>query len=207
MLKQLTISNSPNFFHWKWFSAKNFTSKKCYHFLLDGGIHPKFSKIIWKIKVPQKVKYFLYLSFLDKILTKSNLVKKGWKGNNNCSLCDSKEVISDHLFLQCQFSKRVWEFFHLFPHFNDLPLFQETQCNTGHAENLLQNGLALLIAIGFWCLWKERNKRYFNYHAFLPRVLALQIANLREWSRYIPVNQKLFSKFFRLYIQGHNTQV
>ena len=156
MLKEVRFSNRSDSINWKWFSVKTFSTKYCCRFLLDGGVRPPFSKIIWKNKFPPKVKYFLYhLSLLDKILTKTNLVKRGWQGKNSCSLCDSSIEIADHLFLQCPFSRKVRAFLQDNLHFRDLPQTQYLLWNNGRSEDLLDNGLATLLAMGLSCLWKE----------------------------------------------------
>ena len=100
-MSSMDLSTDQDTIHWKWFSQQQFSTKKYYNFIMDGGIRPAISQIPWKIKVPEKVKYFLCLSINDKILTKSNLIKRGWKGADRCSLCDSNRKMTNHLFLQC----------------------------------------------------------------------------------------------------------
>jgi hypothetical protein len=61
-------------------------------------------KYFWKIKVPLKIK--LFILFLNKkvLLTKDNLIKRKWQGNEKCCFCDEKETIQ-HLFIQCPLAK------------------------------------------------------------------------------------------------------
>jgi hypothetical protein len=52
---------------------------------------------LWKIKIPLKIKVFLWLLYREAILTKDNLVKRSWHGNEMCSFCNNSETIQ-HLF-------------------------------------------------------------------------------------------------------------
>jgi len=56
-----------------------------------------YHKRIWKGKIPEKIKIFLWLMANDAILTKDNLSKTNWQGDPSCVFCDSVETIS-HLF-------------------------------------------------------------------------------------------------------------
>jgi hypothetical protein len=67
---------------------------KCY---LDSEIVPHNS-YSWKIKLPLKIKVFLWLLYREAIPTKDNLVKRNWHGNEMCSFYSNKEIIQ-HLFL------------------------------------------------------------------------------------------------------------
>lgn len=51
---------------------------------------------IWKLKTPLKIKIFLWLMIKKSILTKDNLIKRGWTKNEECHFCSGKESI-DHL--------------------------------------------------------------------------------------------------------------
>ena len=76
-LSNTHLSNTPDVIQWRWFSQRTFTTKNCYQFFLDGEIRPLCSVIVWELGIPPRVQYFLYLSYLDKILTKANLAKRG----------------------------------------------------------------------------------------------------------------------------------
>jgi hypothetical protein len=64
-------------------------------------------KYIWKIKVPFKIKNFMWFLHRKVILTKDNLVKKNWQGNTSCCFCDKEEFIQ-HLFFEYPLAKIVW---------------------------------------------------------------------------------------------------
>jgi hypothetical protein len=62
-------------------------------------------KIIWKLKVPLKIKIFLWCMQQGVILTKDNLSKKFWKGNLICCFCNSNETIN-HILFNCHHAKK-----------------------------------------------------------------------------------------------------
>ena len=131
--------------------------------------------------VPPRVQYFLYLSFLDKILTKNNLAKRGWQGGLNCVLGDATLKTTDHIFLQCSFARKMRSFFCDALGIKILPHSQTVLWNNWRLEEPMRSsrqGLDILLAAGFWCLWKERNRQIFEFHAFLRSALKQQIGRL-----------------------------
>jgi len=63
--------------------------------------------MVWKAKIPAKIKIFLWLVLNNAILTKDNLIKRKWFGSPLCHFCNEDENI-DHLFFQCRMAKAVW---------------------------------------------------------------------------------------------------
>ncbi|KAL7246634.1 hypothetical protein ACSBR2_001688 [Camellia fascicularis] len=50
----------------------------------------------WKLKLPQKLKSFMWLILHRKVLTNELRHKRGFTGNPNCPSCDTVEDL-DHL--------------------------------------------------------------------------------------------------------------
>ena len=67
---------------------------------------------LWKTRLPQKIKVFLWLVRNKKILTKDNLFKRHWQGNLDCIFCGLLESI-DHLFFHCPVARFVWRIFQI----------------------------------------------------------------------------------------------
>ena len=63
--------------------------------------------MIWKSRIPLKIKFFLWQVFRNKLQVAGNLVKRGWKGDIDCCLCDCPEHIN-HLLLNCHLAKLTW---------------------------------------------------------------------------------------------------
>jgi hypothetical protein len=74
---------------------------------------------IWKMKVPQKIRIFMWFLHREVNLTKNNLVKRNWQGNTKCCFCDKDETIQ-HLFFECPVAQIVWRIVHM--NFNIAPL-------------------------------------------------------------------------------------
>ncbi len=76
--------------------------------LLKGSKWHSHIKKIWKFKIPLKIKIFLWLVLKNRILTKDNLFKRGWrKCDKLCQFCDKEESIQ-HLFFECSVAKLIW---------------------------------------------------------------------------------------------------
>jgi len=72
--------------------SSKFSVKSVYNALTkssSGTCH----KRIWKGKIPEKIKIFLWLMSNDAILTKDNLKKRKWQGDPNYVFCDYEETI------------------------------------------------------------------------------------------------------------------
>jgi hypothetical protein len=66
------------------------------------------TKYLWKLKIPLKIKFFMW--FLNKkkvLLTKDNLAKRKWNGCKKCCFCDAEET-NEHLFISCPLKKILW---------------------------------------------------------------------------------------------------
>jgi hypothetical protein len=65
---------------WKWTKSKKFSVKSIYNHItrMDNG---NAYKSIWKTKIPEKVRIFMWLVAQKSILTKENMIKRNWGGD------------------------------------------------------------------------------------------------------------------------------
>jgi hypothetical protein len=99
-------------FRWSLKYDGKFSISSIYQALLDTDI-VSHNSYLWKIKIPLKIKIFLWLLYREAILTKDNLVKRNWYGNEMCrSFCNNHETIQ-HPFLDCALAKFIWRVVHL----------------------------------------------------------------------------------------------
>jgi hypothetical protein len=64
-------------------------------------------KSIWKAKILEKVKIFMWMVVQKAILTKDNMIKRNWQGDPGCYFCGATESV-DHLLFECPIAKFVW---------------------------------------------------------------------------------------------------
>ena len=76
-LMRVTIDDVPDYFKWNLTQNGQFTVKSMYEDLLNG--HTIYlQKYLWKLKIPQKIKKFMWFLHRKVWLTKDNLAKKNW---------------------------------------------------------------------------------------------------------------------------------
>lgn len=100
----LTMGNDS--FVWSLKKDSIFTVKSMYTDLMQSNRLPS-RDIVWKLKLPLKIKIYLWYLQKGVILTKDNLLKRRRNGGSNCCFCNEKETIQ-HLFFECHVAKFVW---------------------------------------------------------------------------------------------------
>ena len=84
-------------FRWKLDWSGTFSVKSHYLGLINQNT-PSLNKDLWKMKIPLKIKIFLWYLRRGVVLTKDNLAKQSWHGNQQCCFYHENKTIQ-HLFL------------------------------------------------------------------------------------------------------------
>jgi hypothetical protein len=160
--RRTNLTEEPDRVSWTLTKSGAFSVKSLYTYLIARRILFPY-KMIWRMKIPLKVKAFIWLIVKDRILTKNNLAKKGWKGSILCEFCGGNESIN-HLFFECPLARFNWSV---------------ASCALGIERNpenfydLCQNWLQeffgvdrVVVMLGttalLWNLWKTRNSSCFQ---------------------------------------------
>ena len=159
-LLDVNLHEGRDLFIWALHSSGSFSVKSLYIALINNGV--RVSQDIWRIKIPSKIKIFLWYLKEGVILTKDNLAKRNWVGDTRCSFCYSPENIQ-HLFLDYFYAKFLWSVVHLLfrispPHSIE-DIFNRWSKLGGNKHNklLLTAASALL-----WTIWLTRNEVVFD---------------------------------------------
>jgi hypothetical protein len=91
---------------WRWTSNRRFSVKSMYEHLTK-DVRGFAYKRIWKSKIPEKIKIFMWLLEQRVGLTKDNMLKRNWHVNPGCYFCGAPES-NDHLFFTCPIAKVIW---------------------------------------------------------------------------------------------------
>lgn len=162
-----------------------FSTKSLYRFLTDWGMPSRVAGLIWKCRIPLKIKFFLWQVFHYKLQVAGNLIRRGWKGKGSCCLCDRVESV-DHLFFKCHLAKFVWgirqEIFDL----GSCPRSLEDLSSSWlRGKGPLPNMLLMFLFAGFaWALWITRNKMAIEkiFVKSPSDVIYVGISLLQRWS-------------------------
>jgi len=105
-LQHVSIDDNPDTVFWALDKSKSFTTKSLYRFLSNRGMPSRVAGIIWKCKIPLKIKFFLWQVFNNKLQVDLSLIKRGWKGDDKCCICDVLENVN-HIFFDCPLAKML----------------------------------------------------------------------------------------------------
>jgi hypothetical protein len=106
---EVHLNDNEDHFKWSLTTSHNFSVKSMYLDLLDDNMVylVYLQKYLWKMKVPLKIKIFMWFLHRQEILTKDNLAKRNWLGSKKCCFCDHEET-AQRLFIKCLSAKIIW---------------------------------------------------------------------------------------------------
>ena len=76
-LMEVLLAHQPDQLCWKLTRSGQFTVKSMYIDVINSSVI-RSSKHVWKVKVPLKIKVFMWFVHKQVILTKDNLAKRNW---------------------------------------------------------------------------------------------------------------------------------
>ncbi|KAJ3705118.1 hypothetical protein LUZ61_008823 [Rhynchospora tenuis] len=169
---------------WKWSSTGLYSSSSAYSILADPGLRSHYHSWLWKMKVPPKVKIFLWILLLDRVLTQQNLLIRNWPTIPACQCCDNTTLeTSYHLFVSCDYARQIWTLLQV--RFSLPFLTFSADLNGFWLQNRAYIGQFwdIIWAAATWAIWKERNRRIFANKIMPPNLLMAEIcASIVAWS-------------------------
>lgn len=104
----IDLSDEEDSIIWTYNSSGKYTVQSLYAVVNFRGIVLIFVSLVWKLKIPPRVQFFLWLLSKNKLLTRDNLAKRRGVSDPTCLLCVESESIN-HLFFECCIAKLIWE--------------------------------------------------------------------------------------------------
>lgn len=102
-------NNSADSWYWGTEKSDNYSVKSAYAMLQDShnSVHYSnnsgFWRRLWNLKIPAKVKQFLWSAATECLPTRSRLIEKRVRLNAICPMCNEDVESSMHIFIQCSF--------------------------------------------------------------------------------------------------------
>jgi hypothetical protein len=89
---------------WKRQSSGLYSSQSLYRVINFRGIMHAYLPAAWKLIIPPRVQFFLWLASKNKILTHDNLEKRRHVEDSSCLFCKETESVN-HLLFECVVAK------------------------------------------------------------------------------------------------------
>lgn len=172
---------------WHWEKDGQYSVRSAYHNLksLNDQNNPESSvtsdqglwKAIWKLKVPNCVRNFLWRLAKLILLTRGRLEKKSISLDTICPLCYSEKESREHLFMLCPLVQQIWFASPLglhIPHNVNLLSWLQSWLKSPNIY------AAQLFDITLWRIWRGRNNCVFNKQKFCPPLIAAEIAGFTD---------------------------
>jgi hypothetical protein len=119
------------------------------------------NKMLWRLKVPLKIKIFMWYMKKVAVLTKDNLARRNWTDNKQCNFYLRDESI--HLFYDCYYARFLWGLPRIT--FN-IPPPPNVQHKFSTWINMFGGKLKRQIPAGAsvfcWAIWLSRNDMVFD---------------------------------------------
>lgn len=134
---------------------------------ISEGIQIEVWKMVWGLKIPQKLKVFLWKVSLDILPVSTNLRKKKIRIPLTCQICNKEEETIEHALLFCDWARAAWFGMPIqivpkkigFTTIQQwiLQIAQQTQ-----NQNQLGSYVITSLVCTLWLIWKGRNSFYFQ---------------------------------------------
>ena len=96
-LMMVELNDEPDRFMWKPTTSGIFSIKSMYEDLMNDHT-PFLCKYLWKLKIPLKIKNFMWFLNSKVLLTKDNLAKRNWTGCTKCFFVGLKRRLNIYSF-------------------------------------------------------------------------------------------------------------
>ena len=106
MVMNVHLTNQGDSFVWGLHQNGRFSVHSMYTVLIVSQAS-LCCKQIWRLKLPLKLKVFMWYLFKGVVLTKDNLARRQWRGSVQCCFCNLSESVQ-HLFFDCHLAKFIW---------------------------------------------------------------------------------------------------
>ncbi|WVZ70121.1 hypothetical protein U9M48_018815 [Paspalum notatum var. saurae] len=95
-LTHVNLEEGTHIFIWGLHKTGFFAVRFMYRALISNGIN--MSQEIWRLRIPLKIKIFLWFLNKEVLLIKDNLARRNWRGNRTCDLCKQSKSIQHPFF-------------------------------------------------------------------------------------------------------------
>jgi hypothetical protein len=199
----LVLSSEDDEPVWQFHSSGVYSSQSLYRVINFRGVIPVYIPAVWKLRVPPRIHFFLWLLSNNKLLTRDNLEKRRKVEDTTCLFCHEPESVA-HLFFGCVVATQAWGLLAGVIDFNAGTDYESMAkcwlCNTKFGiVNILSSAVC-------WGIWKLRNYLCFQGVVWrsMKQLWSLIIPMLRCWHILLPL--KMADGFNVCHVGSHIQQ-
>ena len=187
-LEVIQIKKEDDSLIWALESSGRFSSKSLYRLMVNPGEVDVRMRDIWEIKLPLKIKVFLWMLWHDRVQIGEQRKKRKSKHSELCKYCGRLET-RDHLFFNFSITQIIWVWVRVSLRWNRRPTSMtnfQYMLNAGEIERSKSINFFVLASVA-WTMWKSKNDWVFNNKliktpkAFPHKVLPL----LKQWKKIL----------------------
>jgi hypothetical protein len=174
---------------WTFNSKGTYSSQSLYKVINFRGIKSIFVPAVWRLKVPPRVHFFLWLLSKNKVLTRDNLSIRRKVDDPSCLFCCETETVN-HLFFECAVAKQLWSYMSEVLSRNvGMDFLSIGQMWISNNSFLVDN---MFCAAALWGLWKLRNEMCFQGTVWrsVQSLLISILVMLKNWILLCPMEKK-----------------
>ena len=161
-------------------SSGKYSVQSLYAIVNHRGVIPVFVQAVWKLNIPPRVQFFLWLLSNNRLLTRDNLAKRRELNDPTCLFCNEKESIT-HLFFQCCVASHVCEYISgWLDKVVGTDFESVASLWTANKKYMVCN---IVTSAVIWVIWKLRNSLCFQGVLWcgMKKVFAMVGRMLRSW--------------------------
>lgn len=161
-------------------SVRAYSARSAYDALMQSSLFFEPWERIWKLWVPPKCAFFMWLAAHNRCWTSDRLERTNLPHPEACVLCDQERETLYRLLVSCLFSCQFWFFFLsrmglalLAPQPEATSFLDWWSSSSSSMRSSIQKGFNSLIILGAWTLWRHRNECLWSQTSTIGCCLVL----------------------------------
>lgn len=178
LVENTSLNNEEDQILWSYSTHGTYSVQSLYAVINCRGVFPRFVQAVWKLVIPPRVQFFLWLVSQNRVLTRDNLKKRRDVSDPMCLFCSEHESIC-HLFFYCCVAVNVWRILsevlglEIGGNYESVAKFW-----IANKKHLITNVVSSAV---IWSIWKLRNEICFQGVVWTGFVSRVWFGRERRW--------------------------
>lgn len=171
--------------YWRYEKLGNYSVKSSYLIMQNmanesnTASNSRFWRKLWNLKIPNKVKHFLWRALSNCLPTKVLLLTKRVQVNASCAMCNDSHESIMHILVLCPFAVDNWTRSNVLCISGEFSTFMEWLQLVFQKQ---QSDDILAVTMICWMIWKSRNELIWNQHSLsYSEIVESALSVLNQW--------------------------